>query len=222
MSNTPTGAAIPRAITVTPLTHPEAVDLIVFAEVTSRRTYEARYVHPTWPGGDSGVTIGIGYDLAHHDPDDLVLDWPTMPPASRALLERACGVSGLPAKDVAAKLSSVVVPWDAAYACFRDRTLPKYERMTVDAFPGSVDLPPLCFGALVSLVYNRGAGMGEQGKASWDSRREMRAIRDLIAAGRLAEVPAQFRAMKRLWPGVGGLLTRRDAEAAMWERGLAA
>ena len=213
---------VTETITVTPLTHPEAVDLIVFAEVTSRRTYEARYIRPTWPGGESGVTIGIGYDLAHHDADDLALDWPTLLPSTRAALERACGVSGMPAKDLVAKLSGVIVPWDAAYACFRDRTLPKFERLTADAFPGSLDLPPLCFGALVSLVYNRGTSMGAQGKPSWDSRREMRAIRDLIADGRLADVPAQFRAMKRLWPGVGGLLTRRDAEAAMWERGLTA
>ncbi|BAI71465.1 hypothetical protein AZL_020480 [Azospirillum sp. B510] len=212
----------PEVITVTPLTHPEAVDMIVFAEVTSRRTYEARYVHPTWPGGESGVTIGIGYDLAHHDADDLALDWPTLPPAARAALGRSCGVSGMPAKDLAAKLGAVVVPWDAAYTCFRDRTLPKFERMTADAFPGSVAVPPLCFGALVSLVYNRGASMGERGQPSWDSRREMRSIRDLIAAGKLSEVPEQFRLMKRLWPGVGGLLTRRDTEAALWERGLGA
>ena len=211
---------MPQGIAVTPLTCPEAVDLIVYAEVTDRRTYDLRYSRPMWPGGESGVTIGIGYDLSHHDADDLALDWPTLPAAARDQLATACGKSGMAASAAAAKLLTIQVPWDAAYACFRDRSLPKYERQTLGAFPGSDKLPPECFGALVSLVYNRGPGMGVQGKPSWDSRKEMRAIRDLIAAGRLAEVPDQFRSMKRLWKGMGGLLTRRDKEAALWEKGL--
>ncbi len=43
-------------------------------------------------------------------------------------------------------------------------------------------------------------GFGEPGKPSWDSRREMRAIRDEIARPRpsLAAIAAQLHAMKRL------------------------
>ncbi|WP_395454802.1 glycoside hydrolase family protein [Azospirillum melinis] len=203
-------------IIVTPLTPPEAVDFIIGWEVTSRSVYEKRYAKPTWPGGESGATIGVGYDLAHHDADDLALDWPTLSPAARSTLATACGKSGQAAKALIPSLASVTVPWDAAYQCFRDRSLPKYERQTADAFGGRLDLPPLCFGALVSLVYNRGAGM------AGDSRAEMRAIRDLIAAGKLDEAPDQFRSMKRLWPTVEGLRNRREAEAVMWERGLSA
>ncbi|WP_376960094.1 hypothetical protein ABNQ39_20500 [Azospirillum sp. A26] len=187
--------------------------MIVGFEVTSRAVYEKLYAKPTWPGGESGATIGIGYDLAHHDADDLALDWPTLTSAARSTLATACGKSGAAAKALIPSLASVVVPWDAAYQCFRGKSLPKYERMTADAFGGCLDLPPLCFGALVSLVYNRGAGM------VGDSRAEMRAIRDLIAAGKLDEVPAQFQAMKRLWTVIG-LLNRRDKEAALWSKGL--
>lgn len=201
-------------VTVTPLTPPEAVDFIIGWEVTSRSVYEKRYAKPTWPGGESGATIGVGYDLAHHDADDLALDWPTLAPAARSTLATACGKAGQAAKALIPSLASVTVPWDAAYQCFRDRSLPKYERQAADAFGGCLDLPPLCFGALVSLVYNRGASM------AGDGRVEMRAIRDLIAAGKLDDVPYQIRAMKRLWPTVEGLQNRREAEAVMWERGL--
>lgn len=82
------------------------------------------------------------------------------------------------------------------------------------SFPGCETLPPLCFGALVSLVYNRGASV------KGDRRVEMAAIRDLIRAGTLAEVPDQFRKMKRLWPTVEGLRDRREKEACLWEGGL--
>jgi GH24 family phage-related lysozyme (muramidase) len=48
-----------------------------------------------------------------------------------------------------------------------------------------------------------------------DRRTEMRAIRDAVAQGDLAEIANQLRVMKRLWIGKGldGLLKRRDAEA---------
>lgn len=213
---------MPNTITVTPLTHPEAVALIVYSEVTSRRVYEAKYARPTWPRGDSGVTIGIGWDCGYNSRADLDREWPALDAATRARLYPVMGAKGQAAKALCDALTGVVVPWEAAYATFRDATLPRFERQTADAFPGSIDIPPPCFGALVSLVFNRGPGMIDRADDAQQRRREMRAIRDLIAGGRLDEVPAQFRAMKRLWAGVGGLLTRRDAEAAMWERGLTA
>src|ERR1043165_2467013 len=40
---------------------PSARDLIITCEVSSQSVYETRYQAPTWPHGESGVTIGIGY-----------------------------------------------------------------------------------------------------------------------------------------------------------------
>jgi len=56
-----------------------------------------------------------------------------------------------------------------------------------------------------------------------DRRREMRAIRAAAAAGDLAEIAAQLRAMKRLWEGkgLGGLITRREEEAQLVESAMA-
>jgi hypothetical protein len=51
--------------------------------------------------------------------------------------------------------------------------------------------------------------------------REMRAIRAHIMAGRLGDVAAEIRSMKRLWPDMRGLQIRREKEAALWERGIA-
>jgi GH24 family phage-related lysozyme (muramidase) len=96
---------------------------------------------------------------------------------------------------------------------FKNRTLPLYSQRTEDAFHGVDQLPANAQGALVSLVFNRGAGM------DGDRRKEMRAVRDAVAAGDLQEIADQIRAMKRLWVGKGvdGLLKRRDAEADLVE-----
>ena len=52
-----------------------------------------------------------------------------------------------------------------------------------------------------------------------DRRREMRAIRDAVAAKDLKEIADQLRSMTRLWEGknLAGLLKRRDAEADLVE-----
>ncbi len=52
-----------------------------------------------------------------------------------------------------------------------------------------------------------------------DSRKEMRAIRDLVPKGDLKGIAAELRAMERLWKGKDqrGLLKRREAEAELVE-----
>ncbi len=173
-----------------------------------------------WPGGDSGITIGRGYDLGYEP--TFARDWAGhLAPTEIAALTTALGRKGQDARAVAARFRDIHVSREAADAVFLDHSLPKYVQQTARAFPGFAHLPLDAQGALVSLVFNRGAGMdGER-------RREMRAIRDIIAAdplgdnlrATLPEIAAQFRAMKRLWigQGVDGLLKRRDAEAALVE-----
>jgi GH24 family phage-related lysozyme (muramidase) len=80
-------------------------------------------------------------------------------------------------------------------------------------------MPRLCFGVLVSLVYNRGTSMTDTSGVP-GSRKEMRDIRDAVAAGRITDVPAALRAMKRLWPEGNGLRDRREREAKLFEEGL--
>ena len=52
------------------------------------------------------------------------------------------------------------------------------------------------------------------------SRKDMRDIRDAVAAGNLIAIPQALRAMKRLWPKDPGLRDRREREAKLFEEGL--
>ena len=190
----------------------EAVTLIAREEVGDRHGYETQAIHPTWPGGESGITIGIGFDLRFETTFDD--DWAmVLPPATLGALKPYIGKKGSP--QAAIDLSHVTVPFQAAWTVFTRYSLLTYINKAAMAFPGYHALPDLCRGALVSLVYNRGAFM------DGDRRVEMRQIRDLVSAGALASVPAQFEAMKRLWPDTAGLVDRRQREADLWRAGLA-
>lgn len=167
-----------------------------------------------WPGGASGITIGVGYDLGQVKVDQFVADWgDVLPAAQLERLKTAVGLAGEKAKAAAPALADILVGKDVALKVFLARSAPEYQKKTEGAFPGLDKLPPDAQGALVSLVYNRGT------KMDGDRRTEMRAIRDAVAKGDLKEIAAQLRAMKRLWEGQGlpGLLKRRDAEAALVE-----
>ena len=113
-------------------------------------------------------------------------------------------------------MASVTIPYESAYAVFVSNSVPSYAARTYRAFPNLVDAHPHSQGALVSLVYNRGAGMGTS-----DRRREMREIRDVMRAKRFESVPDRIRSMKRIWPGASGrgLRGRRDSEADMFAHG---
>ena len=185
-------------------------------EVGDRENYEKRYVQPLWAGDVSGITIGIGYDLAYVSQEEFRKDWGNrLPPDDVERLAAAVGKRGESAREALAGLSGIRVPWEAAEAVFAERTLSKYGAMVVANFPNAGELPPDAFGAMVSLVYNRGVSF------VGDKRNEMRAIRDLMATRDFDKIPEQFRSMKRLWPASRvGLHKRRDAEAALFQTGL--
>lgn len=192
----------------------KSLDLIVRFEITSPEVYERRYRRPEWPGGESGVTIGIGYDLGYATREQVEIDWgPHLEQPDREALRGVVGVKGAVAKQLAKNISRVLVPFDAACDVFHTRTLPRYARMTREVFPGVQDLPADAQGALLSLVFNRGDSV----KAGDPRRREMLAIRELLKGGgrSLSDVAALVDSMVRLWPTVAGLQERRRKEAAM-------
>ena len=195
-----------------------AFDLIVAEEVSSKATYEKKYTRPEWPGVQSGVTIGIGYDVGYATKAQLHADWDGVIPAAMVIaLERACGVRGSSAKGLTRELrSSVDVPWDSAITVFERVLVPRWEAKLRGALPKTGKLSADCFGALVSLAYNRGPSFGNSG----DRYREMRAIKEHMAAENFGKIPGELIAMRRLWPGVKGLLLRREREAAMFRDGL--
>ena len=167
-----------------------------------------------WPGGGSGITLGIGYDIGFVTPEQLEEDWsPFLSSDQIDRLKTAIGRTGGSAKERAPQFRDITVTREQAVEVFKTRTLPLHSKRTEDAFPGVDKLPPDAQGALVSLVFNRGPSMAGPRRA------EMRAVRDAVAKGDLQEIANQIRAMKRIWVGQGldGLLKRRDAEADLVE-----
>jgi GH24 family phage-related lysozyme (muramidase) len=167
-----------------------------------------------WPGGDSGVTIGIGYDLGYVTIDQFEFDWgPYFTADQLNRLREAVGKRGIAARNRAPRFADIRIKRKDAETVFIERSLPMYALKTEMAFPGITELPQDAQGALVSLVFNRGTSM------EGDRRSEMRAIRDAVPSGDLQEIADQLRCMKRLWvnKGLDGLLRRREEEARLVE-----
>lgn len=195
----------------------KAIDLIVFFEVSSPAFYEKKYRKPTWPGGQSGVTIGIGYDVGYAD-GHLVNDWTgKIPRPMIDALQQVVGVKGSRASTLARQLGgSVDVPIEAAMSVFKDTDIPRWVKKVQDALPNCNLLDKDCLGALVSLAYNRGASFSLAGARY----AEMRDIKMHMANREFRLIPDDIRHMKRLWPTVPGLQTRREKEAQLFEQGL--
>lgn len=197
-----------------------AKQLIIACEISSKSRYESLYQSPIWPRGQSGVTIGIGYDLGYVSADNFFEDWSSYIPNDQiALLSNACGITGVAAAALAQRMQEVSISWPPASEQFYLDTLPRYVGETERALQNTELLSPDCLGALVSLVYNRGASFRARG----DRYTEMRSIRTHMTNRDFAKIPGEITAMKRIWrgnPDMRGVLLRRDSEAALFASGL--
>jgi hypothetical protein len=195
--------------------------LIVFSEVTSKNYYESKYTSPAWPGGKSGVTIGIGYDLGQAPPDLFKEDWKSyLSPDDIHSLRVACGQRGEKAGELARELASVKIDWKKAYSQYSGESLPRYIGATEGALPNTQVLGKDSLGALVSLVFNRSASQFDH---EGDRYLEMRRIKEHMSSKQFWLIPSELRCMKRLWQneaGQQGVVLRREAEAILFEIGL--
>ena len=167
-------AALPRRVPSPRPISERSKQLIVLFEVSSRSRYEKQYRHPTWPGGESGLTVGIGYDLGYVERQWLKEDWYEILDASElAELEPACAVKGQDAAKLVRRLQGFDLSWEKATKQFNSVSLPRFIAETVASLPNTKDLSADSLGALVSLVYNRGATF----MATGARYKEMRAIR---------------------------------------------
>jgi len=194
----------------------QAADLIIFFEVTSQAHYEKNLKGIVVPAGDSGATIGIGYDLGHQTPEQIERDWLIEVGSQQvAILKMFAGLKGDKARRaVNANMISrqVSIPFKSACNVFIKKSLPKYGRQMLSIYPGADKLLPDATGALLSMVYNRGA------KLDGNRRTEMRAIVPLVAKADYVGIAKQIDDSKRLWVGVAGtqgVITRRQKEAAL-------
>jgi hypothetical protein len=197
---------------------PAAFDLIVRFETGGQAYYEGHYKSaPCWPGGQSGVTIGCGYDLGyetrfiedwfHHFTDDEL-----------QRLIRCLGKRGSVARQALSGVRDIKIPWLVAIEFFNEHSLPQEIRKTLTTFPGAAEqLSANAFGALVSLVFNRGTEISDDPR-----RTEMKAIRTALGK-RMSRpdlhkfVAQQLLSMTRLWKddrdSDGDLVDRRRDEA---------
>lgn len=189
----------------------KAYNLIIKYEVGGgEKYYNKALKRPCYPGGASGVTIGIGYDLGYNTKEQFAKDWKSLlPDKIFSRLEACLGVKGASAKNLVNHVRDIEIDWTIASEVFKKSTLPRFINDTLKAFPNSDKLHPDAFGALVSIVFNRGASV------TGSTRVEMLNIRNLVPDKNYKKIAQEIRNMKRLWVGKGldGLLKRRDEEA---------
>lgn len=198
-----------------PLLCPEGYQLILDFEVGGGEGYYTRHLaRPSWPGGSSGVTVGVGYDLGYNTPSAIISDWQMLPPPQPRRLGEAAGICGTPAKEKVPSLRDIVIGWPDAETVFQRVSLVRFTELTRRTYPGFDRLHPKAQAALVSLTFNRGSGMlGER-------RKEMREIRDCVARQDYAGMAYWNRASIRVWKGTSletGMRRRREAEARLME-----
>jgi GH24 family phage-related lysozyme (muramidase) len=212
-------AAVPDPF---PFLSAAGVTFIARAEVTGPAEYRRQFRHPAWPSAASGITIGIGYDLQFVDRQQFAADWADVLPAES--MDRLSAMVGkVGSAERLAQVRDIDAPLAGAVMVFLRRTLPRVVDDVRSIYPQLADLPLPRRTSLASLIYNRGTRLADRDLVRQD-RREMRAIRDLLAAGDVNAVGEQLDAMARLWDPqkLAGLVRRRHEEATLWRDGFAA
>jgi hypothetical protein len=202
----------------------KSLDLVLEFEVGGGENYYNKFLkNPTWPEGQSGVTIGVGYDLGYVNKSEFSEDWKDLPKEIFDRLYRVVGIKGYNAKNLIRGLRDIVIPWELSLQVFNNKTVNKFWNLTKDTFPNFDKMPEDAKGGLVSLVFNRGNAL------EGDRRREMKLIRDGMRITNtfdqktLTFIANQIRNMKRIWAGGSiekGMNRRRDAEAKLIEESL--
>lgn len=188
-----------------------SIDFIIQHEAGGRAYYDKVLQKPTWPGGESGITIGLGYDLGYNTEKQFIKDWgKTLTEANIKTLKTVLGLKGEKAK-IALKgdLLNIRIPYNIAYDVFVKCMVPRYYKLALTIYPGMNELNEDTQGALVSMVFNRGSSL------NGDSRKEMRAIVELVKKKDYEAIAEEIEKSKRLWEhrGLDGLVIRREAEA---------
>lgn len=192
----------------------KTLKLLLDYEVGGGKAYYDKFLSKfTWPKGQSGPTIAIGIDCAYYTAEELKKIFSFLPEDQIKLIQGAVGKSGVAGQiyTEVLKKAGIVVGWEQALEIFNNLTWAKFTKMAEKAFPGLSELHPDAYGAIVSIVFNRGAS------TTGDSRKEMAKIKELVPKKDYKGIAREITNMKRLWVGKGldGLLKRRDAEAAL-------
>jgi hypothetical protein len=207
-----------------------AYDFIITWETGGRPYYEQVIEgRPIWPGFASGITIGCGYDLGYHTAAAFSADWSDRIPA--AAVTRLGGAIGFKtvepgraakvarARELVRVFADIVVSWEVAVGQFDESKMPALVSQLEHALPNLDKLHPHCYGALLSLVFNRGTPFQNPAPRYV----EMVEIHRLMSAGTRAAfglIPDQLRSMVRIWGTNSSLAKRRRGEADLFTLGL--
>jgi hypothetical protein len=195
-----------------PTISPKGYQLILDFEVGGGKPYYDRFLsRPTVPPAQSGVTIGVGYDLRWYPKTTILRDWHMLPGDHASRLSGASGLNNSQSKNFLPRVRDIVIVWNDAEKVFQVVSLSQWVNNTRKAFPGFDALHPDAQAVLVSLCFNRGTSM------AGESRREMRNLRPLVEKRDYRGMAGEIRSMKRLWPNIPGLIRRREAEAKLME-----
>ena len=197
----------------------KSIDFIIQQEVGGRAYYDKALQKITWPGGESGATLGIGYDVGYENMAQFIKDWGDNLSADNIkIIKPLVGIKGEKVKDLLkGDILNIRIPYNIAYDVFVKNDVPRYYAMTKKIYPELEQLNEDTQGALVSMVFNRGIEL------KGDSRTEMRAIVDLVAKKDYEGIAEEVEKSKRLWEhkGLDGLVVRREAEADLIRNSIA-
>jgi len=93
-----------------------ALDIVINSEISSKAAYQTKYKFPIWPGLESGVTIGIGYDLGYISATRFQFDFGDLLSASAFnVLKTVVGKKGNKAKlALTDSVKKIDVSWEVA------------------------------------------------------------------------------------------------------------
>jgi hypothetical protein len=195
--------------TILTLSKQAVKDLIIEPEVSSEAVYNQRFTAPIWPGGTSGITIGLGYDIGHQNQLQVQKDLAGLcSPAEIERISKYCGVIGIKCKQYLYDLRTFHFSWDKACKLFYYTSIKRYARMAANCYDELETLHPYEQTAIVGLVYNRGVSL------KGDRRKEMVQLVHAIKEDDDKLMATLIRNMKRLWgEDQRGLRIRREKEA---------
>lgn len=194
----------------------EGFNLIIKHEVGGGASYYNRYLRsPSYVSAESGITIGIGYDLRYNTKAQIAKDWSMLDKSVITRLQSVSGKKGT--RSLETSLKSIVIPYDVALDVFKNNTIPRFADLTVKAYPGVETLHPHLQGANLSWVFNRGQGISPTSARD----REKRLIRR-DTPDNYERLPGHYAASVWVWVGKGldGLLTRRKDESILAQAGV--
>lgn len=177
--------------------------------------------HPYWPGGISGITLGVGWDAGQHTKDELAATWRKLSPEDIAKLQQTSKRAGADAQRLLPWVKEIVIPKELSLEVLREGLRKDDYPAVAKLFPGFEALPTGAQVALISVIFNRGGDLGHE--PDWatakevDRRWELREFQDDVKRGDLFAIYAHLDTMKRLWESRGpkGLLLRRRDEGAL-------